>query len=489
VVDLATSASLPVSEIGRITGIEGTLRDGEYKIAVPQDDLDVKVDGFDIIPPMGTTTWVVFMPMGHRAMIMGDLVLLEDEFRPVQKVLLGGGLRITAIHNHFLRDVPKVMFMHVAGSGEPLALARAVRAVLNKVADLRRAKGLAARERAVSSTLDGSVLSRVIGHPGKSSAGVYKIVVGRPDVDLHDKSVPVTTFSGFNTWMAFQGTSQRAAVAGDFTMLSHEVAPVIRALASHDIEVTAIHNHMVHEEPRVFFLHFWGVGNAADLALGLKAALDAQADGPLTHGPEGPGLENERAIWRFDDTAAGRPPENWKAEGTNQRGPVATWAVQPDPSAPSEPNVLALTNSKQGSSGTFNLLWTDRVRFENGVIEVKVKAGTGREDQGGGPIWRVQDRDNYYIARWNPLEQNFRLYRVKDGRRIQLDSSRVEVEPTSWHTIRIEQQGDRIECSLDGEKLLNVRDNTFPETGGVGLWTKADAVTSFDDLIVVPEPE
>lgn len=162
--------------------------------------------------------------------------------------------------------------------GEPRALARAVRAVLDTIAKLRRAKGLSASERSVSSTLDGDTLSRILGHSGKSSAGVYKIVVGRPDVDLRDMGVAVTTFSGFNTWMAFQGTAQRAAVTGDFTMLAHEVGPVIRALATHDIEVTAVHNHMVHEEPRVFFLHYWGVGKADDLARALMSALDAQKD-------------------------------------------------------------------------------------------------------------------------------------------------------------------------------------------------------------------
>jgi hypothetical protein len=280
VIELAFVPALPVDEISRITGVEGTLSDGEYKIAVPQNDLDVKVDGFVIIPPMGTTSWVAFMPMGSRGMIMGDLVLLEDELRPVEKVLIEEGLEITAIHHHFLRDTPKVTFVHVGGSGEALALARAVRTALDKVADLRRTKGLAARQRSVPSTLDVAALSRILGHSGTSSAGVYKIVVGRPDVALFDREVPVMTFSGFNTWMAFQGSPERAAVAGDFTMLAHEVAPVVRALVENGIEVTAVHNHMVHEEPRVFFLHFWGVGNAEKLARGLRAALDVQSKGP-----------------------------------------------------------------------------------------------------------------------------------------------------------------------------------------------------------------
>jgi len=273
----SVASPLPTEQISRITGIPGTIRNGEYKIAIPQSDLDVTVDGFSIIPPMGTTSWVAFMPMERQAMIMGDLVLLEDEFRSVEQALIANSLEITAIHNHFLRDRPKVMFMHVGGSGDPLSLARALRAVLDEVSELRRAKGLVPRERFVSSTLDGERLSGILGHSGNASSGVYKIVVGRPDVDLRDRGARVTTFSGFNTWMAFQGAPEHAAVAGDFAMLSHEVAPVIRELTARHIEVAAVHNHMVHEDPRIFFLHFWGVGNADDLAKGLKAALDAQA--------------------------------------------------------------------------------------------------------------------------------------------------------------------------------------------------------------------
>lgn len=191
--------------------------------------------------------------------------------------------------------------------------------------------------------------------------------------------------------------------------------------------------------------------------------------------------------WTFDDAETGRLTAGWKVEGTNQRGPVATWAVKAEADAPSKPNVLALTDAKEGAGGTFNLYWTDRVRFTDGVIEVKLKAGTGREDQGGGPIWRVQDKDNYYVARWNPLEDNFRLYYVKDGNRKTLDSARVSVDASKWHTLRIEHKGNEIRCYFDGEALLKSRDETFLEAGGVGLWTKADAVTAFDDLIVSPD--
>ncbi|MCZ6602239.1 MAG: DUF1259 domain-containing protein, partial [Planctomycetota bacterium] len=153
-----------------------------------------------------------------------------------------------------------------------------VRSGLDKIAELRKAKGLEAAEdpRAVESSLVTSDLDRILGKDGKTIRGVHKYVFGRPKVKLKDHGIAVTTFSGFNTWMAFQGTMEKAAVAGDFTMLAREVTPVIKALVSQGIEVTAVHNHMVHEEPRVFFLHYWGVGPAEDLARGLRKALDTQ---------------------------------------------------------------------------------------------------------------------------------------------------------------------------------------------------------------------
>ena len=186
--------------------------------------------------------------------------------------------------------------------------------------------------------------------------------------------------------------------------------------------------------------------------------------------------------WYFDSDSD--LPSSWKAQGTNQRGPVATWAIEADASAPSKPNVLALTDTKEGWGGTFNLFWTDRIRFKDGVIEVKVKAGTGREDQGGGLIWRVRDKNNYYIARWNPLEDNFRVYVVTNGSRKTLDSASVKADPARWHTIRVEHRSNEIRCYFDSEELLKARDQRLPGAGGVGMWTKADAATQFDDLRV-----
>ncbi len=185
----------------------------------------------------------------------------------------------------------------------------------------------------------------------------------------------------------------------------------------------------------------------------------------------------------FEEAALGSLPVGWKVDATHPGSELAVWSVQEDSQAASGKRVLAvrITGSERG---TFNLAWTDQFRFQDGVVEVQVRAGEGRIDQGGGPIWRVRDANNYYIARWNPLENNFRVYYVKDGRRVQLDTADVNVAADAWHSIRIEHQGNHIACYLNGTKLLEADDSTLPEAGGVGLWTKADAASFFDDLSV-----
>jgi hypothetical protein len=191
-------------------------------------------------------------------------------------------------------------------------------------------------------------------------------------------------------------------------------------------------------------------------------------------------------VLAFDQEPAGALPAGWKAEGTNQKGPVATWKVIADATAPSKPNVLSLTSPNHDSGSTFNVCWTDRARFKEGRIEVSLKPNTGSEDQGGGPIWRVQDKDEYYICRANPLESNFRVYYVQNGSRHQLASADVKIATGKWHTIAIEHHGERIACWLDGEKLLEATDGHLPNAGGVGVWTKSDAASSFDDLKIQP---
>ena len=273
----AKTQPLDTAVIEKITGVKGKSNNGEYKITIPQNDLNVEVDGFKIIPPMGLGTWIAFTPAKNGAMIMGDIILTETDLKPVQQEVIRQGLTISAIHNHFVRNHPNVMYMHIGGMGKTEDMAQKAKAVLDKVAESRGHNPATGSVADVPYSIDSKKLDVILGYKAEMSKGVYKYTIGRPDVSLKEHGVTVTTFFGFNTWAAFQGTPDHAAVAGDFTMLEDEVAPVIKALIENGIEVVAVHNHMVHEQPRIFFLHYWGVGNAEQLAKGLKEALDQTA--------------------------------------------------------------------------------------------------------------------------------------------------------------------------------------------------------------------
>ncbi len=195
--------------------------------------------------------------------------------------------------------------------------------------------------------------------------------------------------------------------------------------------------------------------------------------------------EEPSTLWDFEADTENAPPAGWKADCSARTVTQGFWAV-----TQTSPNqkILALINPNHTSSGAFNLCWTDDVAFRNGEIKLRFKADSGRIDQGGGPIWRVMDKNNYYNCRANPLENNFRLYTVKNGSRHQIASANVLIKSGKWHTIRILHHNNRIECYFNGERLITHEDNTFTTAGGVGVWTKADALTSFDDIEVHPTP-
>ena len=274
VISCPPGSKLDVAKIEQITGMKGVGKNGEYKITVPQNDLKIVVDGFKIIPPMGLGSWAAFTPCGDSAMVMGDIILTETDLKPVQQEVIKQGFAITAIHNHFVRNRPNVMYMHIDKTSDITTLSNGVKAIFDKVKQVRGKDPKAEKADSVASTLSIGQLDSIIGSKGEMSKGVYKYTIGRPDVQLLEHGIPVSSFMGFNTWAAWQGTPEKAAVAGDFTMLENEVAPVIKALVENGIEVVAVHNHMVHEDPRIFFLHYWGVGNAQQLAKGLRSALD-----------------------------------------------------------------------------------------------------------------------------------------------------------------------------------------------------------------------
>jgi hypothetical protein len=274
-------SKLDIAKIEQITGMKGTEKNGEYKITVPQNDLKIVVDGFKIIPPMGLGSWAAFTPCGDSAMVMGDIILTETDLKPVQQEVIKQGFAITAIHNHFIRNRSNVMYMHIDKTSDITTLSNGVKAIFDKVKQVRGKDPKGEKADSVANSLNIAQLDSIIGSKGELSKGVYKYTIGRPDVQLLEHGIPVSSFMGFNTWAAWQGTPSKAAVAGDFTMLENEVAPVIKALVENGIEVVAVHNHMVHEDPKIFFLHYWGVGNAEHLAKGLKAALDQTGKGKL----------------------------------------------------------------------------------------------------------------------------------------------------------------------------------------------------------------
>ena len=245
-----------------------------HRYGLPRSDLNVSLDGVALKPGFALGGWVAFEPMGDKAMMMGDLVLTETEINPVMSKLLSEGLQVTALHNHLLRANPPTFYMHVAGTGDPAQLARLVRAALEESKtpfDVKPPAETAAASAAFD--FDTAKVDAAIGHKGKANGGVYQFGIPRADtIKMDGMAVPgaMGTAIGIN----FQPTGGgNAAITGDFVALSSELKPLITALRDNEIEVTAIHNHMVGDDPRTFFIHFWANDDAIKLANGLGAAL------------------------------------------------------------------------------------------------------------------------------------------------------------------------------------------------------------------------
>jgi hypothetical protein len=249
--------------------------EGVFKVSVPRTDLSISVAGVKLTPPMGLTSWAAFKRVGNHTLVMGDMVMLEDQVNPVMSVALANGLEVTALHNHFFWDFPKVMFMHIGGMGSEETLAGAVGKVFTTIRETSGGKGEVSRAELDPSqtSLDPKPIEETIGARGQMASGVYKITIGRT-TQMHGHEVG--NAMGVNTWAAFVGSNDKAVVDGDFAMLEPELQPVLKALRAAGINIVAIHQHMVLEVPRVVFLHYWGIGSTLDLAKGLKAALDTQ---------------------------------------------------------------------------------------------------------------------------------------------------------------------------------------------------------------------
>jgi hypothetical protein len=273
--------ALNIGQIEQITGLKGTFSKQEnvFKVSKPRTDVKVQVDDWTMPPFMGLTSWAAFTAAhGGQTMMMGDTVLFEDEVNPVMSTALDAGLDVTALHNHFFFDHPKVYFMHIGGTGDAGRLAEGVKKVYNKIAAIRSAH---AEPETVfpghipdQSSISAAPLESVFGAKGQVNNGMFKVVIGR-SAKMHH--VSVGNEMGVNTWAAFAGSDDAAVVDGDFAMREDELQTVLKSMRAAGINIVAIHQHMTEEQPRILFLHYWGKGRAVDLAKGVKSALDAQA--------------------------------------------------------------------------------------------------------------------------------------------------------------------------------------------------------------------
>src|ERR1700694_5426283 len=266
----AQPAELDTAKIEQLTGMKGQWneKEGVFKVQVPRSDLAVTAAGVKLTPPLGLTAWAAFTKAGTHTVVMGDMVLTEDQVNPAMDAALRNGLEVTALHNHFFWETPRVMFMHIGGMGDEAKLAAGV----GKVFELLKQKFEVASAEIdqANSSLDPKKIDAVLGRGGDLNKGVYKVTIGR-EVKMAGHSMG--NAMGVNTWAAFAGSDERAIVDGDFAMLESELQDVLKALRGGGINIVAIHQHMTGETPRMLFLHYWGVGRTEDLAGALAAAL------------------------------------------------------------------------------------------------------------------------------------------------------------------------------------------------------------------------
>ena len=274
-----TSRAADWSAVDQALGRKGAAQPGEVvKYSFPRSDLQVTANGVQLKPALALGSWLAFRKVGGgHAMMMGDLVLTEEEVGPVMRALQQGGVEQTALHNHVLGESPRVMYMHVMGHGDPAKLAQAVRTALAESRTPMEAPAAPAAAAAPPIDLDTAAVSRALGAVGKVNGGVYQVSVPRRE-RVTDHGVEVPPSMGVATAINFQPTGGgKAAITGDFVMVASEVNPVIRALQEGGIAVTALHSHLLTESPRLFFMHFWANADAATLAKALRSALDQMA--------------------------------------------------------------------------------------------------------------------------------------------------------------------------------------------------------------------
>ena len=270
-------------DVLKVLDRKGDFKAGVLKVNVPRSDLKMTIQGVSTPTPFGFGGWLSMTKTSDSTdVMMGDLVLLQDEVNPVMSALLDNGIEVTALHNHFFWDEPHVYYMHVHAMGKAGDLARRVKPGLDLIGHVTPTPATAVP--ATGTPLDTEKLSKIVGHPGEQSGAVFKITIGRDDLGMKDHGAAINARMGLNTWAAFLGTQEDAVVAGDIAMLESEVTPVLKALRKNGLDVVAIHHHMTEERPLVIFLHYWGRGPAEKLANAFKSALGELGKGTPSRG-------------------------------------------------------------------------------------------------------------------------------------------------------------------------------------------------------------
>lgn len=264
-------------------GKQGDFKANVLKVNIPRGDLKMTIDGIATPTPFGFGGWLAMTKgTGGMDVMMGDLVLVEDEVNPVMSALLENGLEVTALHNHFFFESPRVFYMHVHGHGKASDLARMAKPALDLIG---RGPGqhttpvTGSTNNVAAGQMDTAKIAAIVGHDGEQNGAVYKITIGRDDVNLTEMGAKINARMGLNTWASFFGSDGNAEIAGDVAMLASEITPVLKALRSNGLSVVAIHNHMTSGQPAIYFLHYWGTGPADKLAKGFKAALNELGKG------------------------------------------------------------------------------------------------------------------------------------------------------------------------------------------------------------------